>query len=188
LLIEMLVIAGLGVLAVAVAGFVVYYINRIILLSNRIDNAWSQIDVQLKKRADLVPNLVNTVKGYMQHEKDAIKMVTSAREKMLGAGSNKERLAADSQLSKALKTIFALAENYPNLKASDNFKMLQEQLEGVENKVAYSRQFYNDSVLSFNNMITTIPGRWFAGMMGRTKPREYYGIEESERKPVKVEF
>jgi LemA protein len=187
-LVDILIIAGLGIVAAAVVAVVVYYINRIMVLSNRIDNAWSQIDVQLKKRADLVPNLVNTVKGYMEHEKDAIKMVTSAREKMLSAGSNRERIAADNQLSKALKTIFALAENYPNLKASENFKLLQEQLEGVENKVAYSRQFYNDSVLSFNNTITTIPGNWFAAMFGKTKPREYYGIEESERAPVKVEF
>jgi LemA protein len=166
----------------------VYYINRIIVLSNRIDNAWSQIDVQLKKRADLVPNLVNTVKGYMKHEKDAIKMVTKARENMLKAGSNKARLNAGDQLGKALKTIFALAENYPRLKASENFKLLQEQLEGIENKVAYSRQFYNDSVLRFNNMITTIPGEWFANLVGRTMTRDYFEASPTERKSVKVEF
>lgn len=177
------------------AGFVgvialiaVYYINRIIVLSNRIDNAWSQIDVQLKKRADLVPNLVNTVKGYMKHEKDAIKMVTKAREDMLKAGNNKARLKAGDQLGKALKTIFALAENYPRLKASENFKLLQEQLEGIENKVAYSRQFYNDSVLRFNNMITTIPGKWFAGLVGKIKTRDYFEASPTERKSVKVEF
>lgn len=155
------------------------------MLSNRIDNAWSQIDVQLKKRADLVPNLVNTVKGYMKHEKDAIRMVTKARENMMNAKGNRARLKADAQLSAALKTIFALAENYPNLKASENFKLLQEQLEGVENKVAYSRQFYNDSVLKFNNLITTIPGKWFAG---NRKQREYFEATASERKSVKVEF
>ncbi len=171
-----------------IALIAVYYINRIIVLSNRIGNAWSQIDVQLKKRADLVPNLMNTVKGYMKHEKNAISMVTKARERMLGAKSDKDRLKADGQLSRALKTIFALAENYPNLKASENFKLLQEQLEGIENKVAYSRQFYNDSVLIFNNMITTIPGKWFAGIVGRTKTREYFEITAAERKPVKVEF
>jgi LemA protein len=178
-------VAGVvGVMAL----IVVYYINRIIVLSNRIDNAWSQIDVQLKKRADLVPNLVNTVKGYMKHEKDAIKMVTKARENMLKAGSNKARLKAGDQLGKALKTIFALAENYPRLRASENFKLLQEQLEGIENKVAYSRQFYNDSVLGFNNMITTIPGKWFANLVGRTKTREYFEVSPTERKSVKVEF
>ncbi len=171
-----------------VALIVVYYINRIMILSNRIDNAWSQIDVQLKKRADLVPNLVNIVKGYAKHEKDAIKMVTDAREKMMKAGSMKERADAENELSRALKTIFAIAENYPNLKASDNFKLLQEQLEGIENKVAYSRQFYNDSALDFNNLISTIPGMWFAAIFGKRKPAEYFEAEEKEREPVKVEF
>jgi LemA protein len=174
-----------GAIVAAFILVLIYYYNRIRVLSNRIDNAWSQIDVQLKKRADLVPNLVNTVKGYMTHEKNAIKMVTEARERMLGAGNAKDRMKADGQLAKALKTIFALAENYPNLKASENFKLLQEQLEGVENKVAYSRQFYNDSVLEFNNLITTFPGNLFAG--GRTT-KEYFEATEAERAPVKVEF
>jgi LemA protein len=169
-----------------VVGIVVYYINKIRVLSNRIDNAWSQIDVQLKKRADLVPNLVETVKGYMKHEKDAIKMVTKAREEMMKAGGDmKSRAKAEGQLTKALKTIFALAENYPNLKASENFKLLQEQLDGIESKVAYARQFYNDSVLNYNNTITTIPGTWFAG---GAKSREFFEATEAERKPVKVEF
>jgi len=178
----------LGFVVLIVAGICIYYYNKIIVLSNRIDNAWSQIDVQLKKRADLVPNLVETVKGYMKHEKDAIRMVTKARENMMKAGNIKAKAKADGQLTKALKTIFAIAENYPNLKASENFKLLQEQLEGVENKVAYSRQFYNDSVLNFNNTITTIPGSWFAGMAGKTKKREFFEIKEAERKPVKVKF
>lgn len=168
-----------------VIGIFIYYYNKIRVLSNRINNAWSQIDVQLKKRADLVPNLVNTVKGYMKHEKDAIKMVTQSRERMLKAGSMKERVKAEGELSKALKTIFALAENYPKLRASENFRLLQEQLEGIESKVAYARQFYNDSVLRFNNLITTIPGKWFAG---KRMPREYFEIGEVERKPVEVKF
>ena len=163
----------------------VYYINRIVVLSNRIGNAWAQIDVQLKKRADLVPNLVETVKGYMKHEQKAIEMVTKARERMLSAGNVKEKMEAGKGLTAALKTIFALAENYPNLKASDNFRLLQEQLDGIESKVAYARQYYNDSVLSFNNIITTIPGRWFAG--SRT-PHPYFEVAEAERAPVKVSF
>ena len=166
----------------------VYYVNRITMLSNRIDNAWSQIDVQLKKRFDLVPNLVETVKGYMKHEKDAIKSVTEARERMMGTSDLKSRMRAEGELTRALKTILALSENYPNLKANENFRLLQEQLEGIENRVAYARQFYNDSVLGFNNMITTVPGSWFAGLTGRNRPREYFEIEESEREPVKVEF
>ena len=170
---------------IVVVLIVVYYYNRVRVLSNRIDNAWSQIDVQLKKRVDLVPNLINTVKGYVKHEKNMIEMVVKARENMIKAGSVKERAKADAELSKALKSIFALAENYPNLKANENFKLLQEQLEGVENKIAYSRQFYNDSILGFNNLITTIPGKWFAG--SRT-PKEYFEVGVEEREPVKVEF
>jgi len=178
----------LGIIVLIAIGICIYYYNKIIVLSNRIDNAWSQIDVQLKKRADLVPNLVETVKGYMKHEKDAIRMVTKARENMMKAGNVEAKAKADGELTKALKTIFAIAENYPKLRASENFKLLQEQLEGVENKVAYSRQFYNDSVLNFNNTITTLPGKWFSGMAGKTKIREFFEIKEVERKPVKVKF
>ena len=178
----------LGFLVLVAVGIVIYYYNKIVVLSNRIDNAWSQIDVQLKKRADLVPNLVETVRGYMKHEKNAIKMVTKARENMMKAGSIKAKAKADGQLTKALKTIFAIAENYPNLRASENFKLLQEQLEGIESKVAYSRQFYNDSVLGFNNTITTVPGKWFSGVAGKSKIREFFEIKEAERKPVKVKF
>jgi len=178
----------LGFIVLIAIGICVYYYNKIIVLSNRIDNAWSQIDVQLKKRADLVPNLVETVKGYMKHEKDAIRMVTKARENMMKAGNIEAKAKADGELTKALKTIFAIAENYPKLRASENFKLLQEQLEGVENKVAYSRQFYNDSVLNFNNTITTLPGKWFAGLAGKTKSRQFFEIKEVERKPVKVKF
>ena len=176
----------IGILAL-LAIVIVYYINRVTVLSNRIDNAWSQIDVQLKKRADLVPNLVNTVKGYMKHEKKIIDSITEARKSMLQVKDMKTRAKYENQISSALKTIFALAENYPNLKANENFKLLQEQLEGIENKVAYSRQFYNDSVLEFNNLVTTIPGVWFAGFLNK-KTREYFGATEEERKPVKVEF
>jgi len=175
-------------IVVVIALIVVYYINKIVILSNRIDNAWSQIDVQLKKRADLVPNLVETVKGYAKHEKGVFSEVAKARENMLKAGTPQEKIKAGTALSTALRSVFAIAENYPQLRASEQFKLLQEQLEGIENKIAYSRQFYNDSVLSFNNTITTIPGSWFASMFGRSKPRDYLTIEEKERKPVKVEF
>jgi LemA protein len=176
------------VIIVAIAFIVVYYINRIVVLSNRIDNAWSQIDVQLKKRADLVPNLVETVKGYAKHEKGIMEAVVKARENMLKAGTPQEKIKAGTALAASLRSVFAIAENYPDLKASDNFKLLQEQLEGIENKIAYSRQFYNDSVMIFNNTITTIPGTWFASMFGKNKPRDYLTIEEKEREPVKVKF
>jgi len=182
------ILLGIGIVALIVVLIVVYYINRIIVLSNRIENAWAQIDVQLKKRADLVPNLVETVKGYAAHEQEAIDKVLKARERMMGAKTVGEKAEAERELVGALKTIFALAENYPNLKASENFKLLQEQLDGIESKIAYARQFYNDTVLEFNNLITTIPGMWFAALIGKNKPREYFKVKEEEREVVKVSF
>jgi LemA protein len=165
-----------------------YYYNRIIVLGNRIDNAWAQIDVQLRKRAELVPNLVKIVQSYMKHEQKAIKMVTEARERMLSAKNVEEKAKAGNVLEGALKTIFALAENYPQLRATENFAKLQEELSDIENKIAYTRQFYNDSVLVYNNMITTIPGMWFAGMIGRTQKKPYLETPKEEREPVKVKF
>ena len=179
-----ILLLGLIVLVVLV---VVYYINRIIVLSNRIDNAWSQIDVQLKKRVDLVPNLIETVKGYMKHEKDVIVKITKARERMLGARTDEDKIKANNQIAGALKTIFALAENYPKLRANENFMMLQEELAGVENKIAYSRQFYNDSILTYNNLVTTFPGMIFGNMLGK-KRRKHFQVTVAERKPVKVKF
>lgn len=186
---ELLIIL-FGILAfviVAVAILVYYYYNRIIVLSNRIDNAWSQIDVQLTKRADLVPNLVETVQAYMKHEQKAISMVTEARARMLGAKDITSKAEAGNILEGALKTIFALAENYPQLRATENFAKLQEELSDIENKIAYTRQFYNDSVLYYNNMITTIPGMWFAGMMSK-KQRPYLEAPAEKRESVKVKF
>ncbi len=176
------IVLGLVILIVII---VVYYINRIRILSNRIDNAWAQIDVQLKKRADLVPNLVETVKGYVKHEKAVFKDVTEARKAMMSAQTVQDKTKAGAGLAAALKTILALAENYPRLKANQNFMMLQEELSGIENKIAYSRQFYNDSVLEYNNLITTIPGSFFAA--GKA-PKPFLEIAEAERKVVKVEF
>lgn len=178
------IVLGLIVLVVLI---VVYYINRIIMVGNRVDNAWSQIDVQLKKRVDLIPNLVETVKGYMKHEKDVISKVTKARERMLGAKTDEEKVKANNQIAGALKTIFALAENYPKLRANENFMMLQEEMAAVENKIAYSRQFYNDSILTYNNLVSTFPGVMFAGMLGK-KRKKHLEIAAAERKPVKVKF
>ncbi|MEM5792870.1 MAG: LemA family protein [Candidatus Aenigmatarchaeota archaeon] len=181
----------IGTLILVLLAFIllmgVYYSNRIIILSNRVDNAWSQIDVQLKKRADLVPNLVETVKGYMKHERSVIASITKARERMLGAKTDEEKIKADREIAGALKTIFALAENYPKLKANENFMMLQEELSGIENKIAYARQFYNDSILAYNNLVSTFPGVFFAKILGKEK-KKHLEIGESERKPVKVEF
>jgi LemA protein len=131
-----------------------------------------------------VPNLVETVKGYASHEKEIFDNIAKARAGMV-SGSRQDRVAADGMLNQALGRLFAVAEAYPNLKAQENFKLLQEQLEGIENKIAYSRQFYNQSVLTFNNLITTIPGMWFAG--GRSK-HEFLEIPEEQREAPRVKF
>jgi LemA protein len=175
----------LGGALVLVLFIAIYYWNTIVILDNRISNASSQIDVQLKRRADLVPSLVETVKGYAKHEKSVFKDVTQARERMMKAGNVEDRVKASNQLTGALKTLFAISENYPKLRANENFLQLQEELSSIENKVAYARQFYNDSVLRFNNMITTIPGKFFAGSR---KPKIYLEIDVGEREMPKVEF
>jgi len=162
----------------------VNYYNRIRTLENRIEEAWAQIDVQLQKRYDLVPNLVNTVKGYASHEKEIFDNIAKARAGMV-EGSRQARVEADAMLTQALGRLFAVAEAYPDLKASQNFTLLQEQLEGIENKIAYARQFYNESVLDFNNLITTIPGVWFAGGRGK---HEFLEIPDEARTAPKVEF
>jgi len=164
-----------------------YFFNRFAILGNRIDNSLSQIDVQLKRRADLIPNLIETVKGYAKHEKGIIKEVTDARKALVAAGNIEAKVKANDKLESALKSIFALAENYPNLKANENFLELQRELSTTEDKIAYSRQYYNDSILAYNNLCKTFPGVFFAGIYGK-KPREYLKIAESEKKNVKVEF
>jgi len=175
-----------GALVLVIMIFLSYF-NRFAILGNRIDNSLSQIDVQLKRRADLIPNLVETVKGYTKHENAAIKAVTDARKALVSAGNLEGKVKANDKLQSALKTIFALAENYPNLKANDNFTELQRELASTEDKVAYSRQYYNDSILSYNDLCKTFPGTFFAGVFGK-KPRQYLQIAESERKNVKVSF
>ncbi len=162
----------------------VNYYNRIRTLENRVEEAWAQIDVQLQKRYDLVPNLVNTVKGYASHEKGIFESISEARAGLM-KGNRQERVEADNMLTQAMGRLFAIAEAYPDLKAQENFKLLQEQLEGIENKIAYARQFYNDTVLDLNNLITTIPGMWFAG--GREK-QEFLEIPDEAREAPKVEF
>jgi len=176
----------IGALALVLIIFLYFY-NRFAVLSNRIDNSLSQIDVQLKRRADLIPNLIETVKGYAKHEKSIIEEVTKARKALVSATNIEGKVKADEHLEKALKSIFALAENYPNLKANENFLELQKELAATEDKVAYSRQYYNDSILDYNNLATTFPGAFFARLYGR-KEKEYIKIAPSEREPVKVNF
>jgi len=176
----------IGALALVIIIFLYFY-NRFAVLSNRIDNSLSQIDVQLKRRADLIPNLIETVKGYAKHEKSIIEEVTKARKALVGAKDIEGKVKADDQLEKALKSIFALAENYPNLKANENFLELQKELAATEDKVAYSRQYYNDSILDYNNLATTFPGAFFAKIY-RRKEEEYLKIAPAEREVVNVKF
>jgi len=177
-------LGGLGILVVAVIGLWISYSNRIVTLANRIEEAWAQIDVQLQKRFDLVPNLVETVKGYASHEKEIFDNIAKARAGMV-SGSRQARVEADNMLTQALGRLFAVAEAYPDLKAQANFKLLQEQLEGIENKIAYARQYFNDSVLTFNNIVTTIPGVWFAGGRGK---HEFLEIPAEARAVPQVKF
>jgi len=176
----------LGIIVIAAIVLVLIY-NNLITLKTRVENAWSQIDVQLKKRYDLVPNLVETVKGYAKHEKEIFENVTKARAAALSATNLKEKAKAEGELTSALKTLFAVAENYPTLRASENFKLLQEQLEGIESKIAYARQFYNDSVLEYNTKIAQIPDVFIAKLMG-FGPKEFFKIEEQEKAAPKVSF
>lgn len=181
----------LPILVIVVLGALVLWFfgtyNSLVKLRNRIDNAWSQIDVQLKKRADLVPNLVKTVKGYAKHEKTVFENVTKARAALMSAQGVKEKAQAENMLTGALKSLFAVSENYPDLKANEQFKLLMEQLDGVESKIAYARQFFNDATLKYNNSIEVIPNNFVAGIMGY-KELPYFETDEASREPVKVEF
>lgn len=161
--------------------------NRIIVLENRFKNAWSQIDVQLKRRNDLIPNLLETVKGYAKHEREVFEQVAKSRERMMQAGSIDEQAEAANMMTAALRSVFAIAENYPELKANQNFMMLQEELSSVENKIAYARQFYNDAVLQYNNAVETVPGVFIAGPMGKQK-HVYLEIPETEKAVPRVSF
>jgi LemA protein len=176
----------IAIVALLVIIFAGYY-NRFVVLTNRIENSLGQIDVQLKRRADLIPNLIETVKGYAKHEKEAISAVTEARKALVGAKDLPGRVKADRALEGALGRLFAIAEGYPDLKANQNFLELQRELTSTEDKVAYSRQFYNDSILDYNNKCKTFPGNMFAGMYG-FKEKEYIQIAEAEKKAVKVQF
>ena len=182
-----IILLAIGAAIVLLVLFFVFAYNSLVTMRLRIDNAWSQIDVQLKKRYDLIPNLVETVKGYTKHEKTVFESVTKARASALGAQSVSEKAKAEGQLSQALKSIFAVAEAYPQLQASANFKMLQEELSGIEGKIAYARQFYNDSVMSYNTSIQTVPTNVVAGMFKFT-PRDFFKADETERENVKVKF
>ena len=181
LVLLLVIIAAIAIMAIGMY-------NSLITLRNRCDNAWSQVDVQLRRRYDLIPNLVETVKGYAKHESGVFERVTQARNVAVNAQTVKAQGEADNMLTGALKSLFAVAEAYPDLKANQNFLMLQEELAGTESKVAYARQFYNDVVMKFNLKQQVFPSNILASMFG-FKTREYFQIEEEVAKgPVKVQF
>lgn len=180
---------ALIIIAVLVlVGLYVWYVyNGLITARVRIREAWSGIEVQLKRRSSLIPNLIETVKGYAKHEKEVFENVTKARSVMLGAKDPKQAAVADNMLTGALKTLFAVAENYPDLKASDNFKELQQELSDTETKIAASRQFYNANVMDYNTKIKVFPNVIFANLFG-FKEELFFDAEEEAEKEVKVDF
>ncbi len=175
------------VVLIIIAGIVVLMFNSLVALQKRCENAWAQIDVQLKRRADLIPNLIETVKGYAKFEKKVLTAVTEARTAIMKAQTPKDSAKADNMLAGALKSIFAVAEAYPSLKANENFKALQEEFSTTENKIAYARQFYNDIIMRFNTKIAQIPTNIIAGLFG-FKEKEFFEANDEERKVVKANF
>jgi len=161
--------------------------NRLVRLRVRTENAWSQIDVQLRRRYDLIPNLVEAVKGYAAHEREVFEEVTQARAHAEAASGVSDQAQAENQLTAGIRRLIAVAENYPQLRANENFLALQEELTGTESKIAFARQFYNDQVQSLNTLIQSFPSRIVASL-GGFKPREFFDIEEPARGPVSVRF
>jgi LemA protein len=177
---------GVGLAAFVVIALVVIY-NRLVALRNRAEAAWSQIDVQLKRRYDLIPNLVETVKGYAAHERETLEAVTEARRQAVDARGIADQAQAENILTQALRQLFAVAEAYPDLKANENFLALQEELTGTESRIAYARQFYNEAVLSYDNARETFPTNMVAGAFN-FEARPYFEIEEQSRENVTVDF
>ena len=177
----------LAIVVIIVIAVIAMY-NGLVQARIKVDNAWSQIDVQLQRRFDLIPNFVETVKGYMTHEKETFEKITSLRSSWANAGSISEKAQLDGELSTALKTIMAVSESYPELKANQNFSELSEELRNTENKISFSRQFYNDTVTMYNTKLEVFPSNIIAGMFN-FKPRDLFKAESDEaRKNVKVDF
>jgi len=180
-----------GFVVVVAAFLAIFYAvsiyNGLVGLRNNIDKAWANVDVLLKQRADLIPNLVDTVKGYMKHEKSTLENITKLRAQIMAYKSPAKKAKASEALTEALKSLFAVAENYPKLRASENFLKLQDQLTAVENQIADRREFYNDAVLLYNNRIKMLPDVLIAVPLGY-KMKEYFKAKEEEKKPVKVKM
>ena len=176
------------VILVLIIGFIVAQYNALVQLKMKVQNAWSQIDVQLQRRFDLIPNFVETVKGYMTHEKETLEKIAELRTSWANASSVKDKADLDTQLSSTLKTIMAVSENYPDLKANQNFMQLSEELRNTENKIAFSRQFYNDTVTKYNTQLQVFPSNIIAGMFHFTPSDLFKTDSEEARKNVKVDF
>jgi len=183
-----LVLLGLGGLIVVLGLWFIFVYNGLVRLRNAVKNAWSQIDVQLKRRYDLIPNLVETVKGYAGHEKETLERVIQARQRGIDASTVKDQQEAENMITGALRQIFALAEAYPNLKANENFLALQEELASTENKIGFARQYYNDAVQEFNTRQEMFPANLVASMLG-FQPAEFFEMEDAtQREAPKVKF
>lgn len=176
----------IGVVVLLVVALILIY-NRLVRLRNRIDAAWSQIDVQLRRRYDLIPNLVETVKGYAAHERETLEAVIKARQQAVDARGIEDRAQAENFLTQTLRSLFAVAEAYPQLQANENFLALQEELTGTEGRIAFSRQFYNEQVLAYDNAIESFPTNAIAGSFN-FEPRAYFEAETVSREPVQVDF
>ena len=176
----------LGIVVVVAIAIIAMY-NGLITLKNRVDEAWSDISVQLKRRYDLIPNLISTVKGYAAHEKEVFEKVTEARTRAMNAGTTQEKAEAENMLSGTLKSLFAVSENYPELKANQNFLELQRELTDTEDKIMASRRFYNGNVRDFNTKLQVFPTNMIAGML-KFSAREFFEMDEKEKENVKVEF
>jgi LemA protein len=181
------VIIILVVVVVLLALYAIVSYNGLVSLRNRIENAWAQIDVQLKRRYDLIPNLVETVKGYAAHERETLDAVITARNAGMNAQGPHDQAEAENQISGALKSLFALSEAYPDLKANQNFAQLQEELTGTEGRIAYARQFYNDTVYRYNTKVQSFPANVLANMF-RFSEREYFQADDESRGPTQVSF
>ncbi len=175
------------VVVIALGGLVAVIYNRLVRGRNKVDNAWAQVDVQLKRRYDLIPNLVETVKGYASHEQETFELVVEARTQAVEARGVEEQGQAEDFLTGALRKLFALAEDYPELRASENFQALQGELSETENKIAVSRQIYNDTTLSYNNSVQTVPTNIVANLFG-FDPRQYFEVEDDARTAPEVDF
>ncbi|MCX7702527.1 MAG: LemA family protein [Planctomycetota bacterium] len=186
-----IILIAVGIVVVLLILFVIAVYNALVRSRNRVRNAWSQIDVQLKRRHDLIPNLIETVKGYAKHERETLDNVIRARQvaiDMSRAGDIGKQIQAENALSQTLRSLFALAEAYPDLKANQNFLALQEELTSTENKISFARQHYNDSVMHYNNQIEMFPSNIIAGMFGFKKGEFFEVAEEAQREPPKVSF